>query len=340
MSRSHDLRQWYKRIARNLPWRSTKDAYAIWLSEIILQQTRVNQGLPYFERFIEAYPTVDDLASADLDEVLKLWEGLGYYSRARNLHKGAKHISENGLPKNFNEWLKVPGVGPYTAAAVASFALDENVAVVDGNVHRVLSRVYQVEEPVNTTVGHKMIQGIADELIKEEPAAEHNQAIMELGALVCTPKAPKCVECPWANHCEAFAAGTQSRYPIKLKKTKVKEVDMSYTAVYGLRGMYVQQRSTDGIWGGLYEVHPAEPEQIDLNMANSIHNEAYKVTHLLSHRKLNITIHSIELEGDEPDEISGLRLYEWKEIEQLAFPKPLRGWLDEKLLPLHDDFEG
>lgn len=340
MSRSHDLRQWYKRFARNLPWRSTQDAYPIWLSEIILQQTRVSQGLPYFERFLHTFPTVHDLANAELDEVLKLWEGLGYYSRARNLHKGAKYISENGVPKNYESWLKVPGVGPYTAAAVSSFAFDENVAVVDGNVQRVLARLYHINEPVNSSSGQKLVQSYADELIKDEPAAEHNQAIMELGALVCTPKKPKCEECPFTSYCLARAANAQSELPIKLKKTKVKKVELNYTAVYGKTGMYVQQRPTIGIWGGLYEIHPLSPEEIELPKASSIYSSTYKVEHLLSHRKLQITIKKVELKGEEPREISGLKHSTWKEVDQLAFPKPIRAWLDEKLLPLHDTFEG
>lgn len=334
MSRSHDLRQWYKRFARNLPWRETQDPYSIWLSEIILQQTRVNQGLPYYERFIKAYPEVADLAAAPLDDVLKLWEGLGYYSRARNLHKGAQHIALHGMPKSYSEWLKVPGVGPYTAAAVSSFAFNEEVAVVDGNVQRVLARLFNVSEPVNATNGQRLIQSMADELIRNEPAAEHNQAIMELGALICTPKNPSCSECPWSAYCEARSLGKQSDLPVKLKKTKVIEKSLNYTAVFGKTGLYVQQRPTSGIWGGLYEVHPVAADQIALPIGATTSREIHQMEHLLSHRKLKLTIQHVELNLEEPEQISGLTLIPWSQISQLAFPKPLRTWLDEKLLPL------
>lgn len=339
MNASSELRHWYRQFSRDLPWRNTNDPYPIWLSEIILQQTRVNQGLPYFERFISSYPNVRDLAEAPLDDVLKLWEGLGYYSRARNLHKGAKYISENGFPKNFEGWLKVPGVGPYTAAAVSSFALGENVPVVDGNVNRVIARLMDVETPVNSTEGQNIIRSFAEELIQNAPPAEHNQAMMELGALICKPKNPSCDDCPWMERCLARKNNNIDVRPIKLKKTAVKAVKLHYTAIFGERGLYIQKRPSKGIWAELYELSPNKAELHQLP-DSSLHSDVYEITHLLSHRKLSITIQKLELHGDMPAKIGSLKLHSWRETSNLAFPRPLRAWLDENLLPLQGENEG
>ncbi|MFP4091343.1 MAG: A/G-specific adenine glycosylase, partial [Cyclobacteriaceae bacterium] len=198
---------WYHHHKRDLPWRHSRDPYIIWLSEIILQQTRVVQGLPYFMRFAEAFPTVYDLASASQQEVLRLWQGLGYYSRARNMHACARLIVEqhNGVfPLHYQELLQLKGVGPYTAAAIASFAYNETVAVLDGNVFRVLARVFGVEDDISSGQGQKRFQALAAQLVPEGKAGEYNQAIMEFGALQCTPQSPACLLCPLSEICYAF----------------------------------------------------------------------------------------------------------------------------------------
>ncbi|GGH66236.1 A/G-specific adenine glycosylase [Phaeocystidibacter marisrubri] len=334
MDLSTKLRAWYRFNARKLPWRETTDPYAIWLSEVILQQTRVTQGLPYFDRFLETFPNVESLAASSEDKLMKLWEGLGYYSRARNLHKGAKYIVENGFPTSYDEWLKVPGVGPYTAAAIASFALHEEKAVVDGNVNRVIARLFAIHEPVNSTAGRKIIEEKASALIRKNPPAEHNQAIMELGALVCSPKSPDCSICPWNTECLALATGLVNTLPVKIKKTKVMEEDLYYTAIYSLNGLYVQKRGVDGIWKSLYELIPISGNSLSLEPDMKLSSERFNTTHLLSHRKLNLHIDVIEWPIQSPELWEGYTLVRWNDIDNLAFPKPIRHWLDNNLLPL------
>lgn len=335
MTLSSELRSWYRISGRDLPWRRTRSPYAIWLSEIILQQTRVAQGLPFYHRFLETFPTVQSLADASEDEVLKLWEGLGYYSRARNLHKGAKFIAKNGFPSSYNTWLKVPGVGPYTAAAVSSFVNNESVAVVDGNVQRVLARIFNIDTPVNSTQGIKIIREIAEEVIKDEPAAEHNQAIMELGALICSPKNPNCENCPLNTRCLALEYMVIDQRPIKIKKKKPTVEHLSYTALHNQTGLLIRKRGTDSIWKGLYELIPGSPEQNNFTSADTSSLPTYKITHLLSHKKLEISIFPIEVKGDFAPSNTDAEWKKWSEIQQLAFPRPIRRWLDENLLPLH-----
>ncbi len=334
---SAPLRHWYKQFARTLPWRETKDPYSIWLSEIILQQTRVNQGLPYYQRFLEAFPKVEDLAMAHEDNVLKLWEGLGYYSRARNLHRGAKFIADNGFPSSYSEWLEVPGVGPYTAAAVSSFVLNEERAVIDGNVYRVLSRLMDVRLDIGSSEGKKAIEAIAATLIEDQPPAEHNQAIMELGALVCTPKNPKCEECPWNNHCLALEKKTIFERPVKRRKTKVKSESIWYTALVTPNGIWVRKRDTTSIWKGLFELAPVRASELELPINSETELTTHTLTHLLSHRKLEITIQTVHLQYDSHLKVASnlaLQHCTWAELERLAFPRPIRHWLDDILLPL------
>jgi A/G-specific adenine glycosylase len=199
MNNQKDLLSWYMLHKRDLPWRNTQDPYLIWLSEIILQQTRVAQGLPYFQNFFDKYPQIELLANAPQDEVLKLWQGLGYYSRARNMHKTAQKIVndfEGIFPGNYKNLLKLNGIGPYTAAAIASFAYNERVAVLDGNVFRVLARFFNLAEPIQTNEAKKIFTQLANDFLNKNEPALHNQAMMELGALVCTPKNPNCSACP------------------------------------------------------------------------------------------------------------------------------------------------
>lgn len=339
MDLSSSLRAWYQRSARDLPWRRTSDPYAVWLSEIILQQTRVAQGLPYFEAFMQRFPTVNDLAHADENDVMKMWEGLGYYSRARNLHKGATYIDQHGFPESYKDWLNVPGVGPYTAAAVSSFVLGEEKAVVDGNVNRVIARLTGFDGPVNATEGVRFIQSKAEELIYGQPPAEHNQAIMELGALVCTPKSPSCNVCPWKDFCKAHELGIEERLPVKTRKTKVKEVDLHYTAIFGSEGVYLNKRDDSGIWKSLYEFIPMKASEFAHHKELRLSGTRWKLEHLLSHRKLSIYIRSAEWTGKMPPSLEGYPLLSWTNCKEIALPKPLRQWLDNNLLPLRLDSE-
>ena len=249
------LSQWYAINKRDLPWRSTVNPYYIWLSEIILQQTRVEQGLPYYLKFIDTFPVVADLANADEDLVLKLWQGLGYYSRARNLQFSAKLIlSEFGgnFPDNHADILRLKGVGPYTAAAISSFSFGLPFAVLDGNVIRVLSRVFGIQTPFDTTAGKKQFQKLAQELLDKKNPAEYNQAIMEFGALQCVPKSPKCNDCPIVNDCIAFNTNTVSLLPVKSKKLKVKNRYLHFLVVNKNNEVLIGKRNS-GVWQGLYE---------------------------------------------------------------------------------------
>lgn len=251
---------------RDLPWRNTHEPYHIWLSEIMLQQTRIEQGLPYYYKFIEAYPTVFDLADASLDEVLKLWQGLGYYSRARNLHETARHVAYdlNGIfPRHYKDLKKLKGVGDYTASAIASICYNEPVAVVDGNVYRVLSRTFGMETPINTTVGNREFKALAMELLDKEDPATFNQAIMEFGALHCKPQNPGCEICVFNDTCTALKEQKVRELPVKIKKRKVKKRYFNFL-VFHLENAktIMEQRKGKGIWNGLYQFPLVETEAL------------------------------------------------------------------------------
>ncbi|CAM1343182.1 A/G-specific adenine glycosylase [Tenacibaculum aestuarii] len=257
MSLSKQLIFWYLQNKRELPWRKTKDPYRVWLSEIMLQQTRVAQGLPYFLKFTETFPTVFDLAKAEESEVLKLWQGLGYYSRARNLHFTAKYISEEFkgvFPKSYKELLQLKGVGDYTASAIASICYDEPVAVVDGNVYRVLSRYFGVATPINSTKGIKEFKELAQTVIDATQPGVYNQAIMDFGALHCKPQNPLCDECPLAESCVALASNSLKEFPVKEKKIKIKKRYFNYLVpVTEDNQTVLEERVGKGIWQGLYQ---------------------------------------------------------------------------------------
>ncbi len=246
---------WYLQNKRSMPWRETTDPYHIWLSEIMLQQTRVAQGLPYYLAFTKSFPTVFDLANASEDEVLKLWQGLGYYSRARNLHATAKYVAnelQGEFPDNYKDLLQLKGVGDYTASAIASICFNEVVPVVDGNVYRVLSRHFGIDTPINSTKGIKEFKELAIELIDHEDPANYNQAIMEFGALQCKPKSPYCIVCPLNESCEALKTGKVDMLPVKLKKQKIKNRYFNYL-IFSINDQHtiIQQRTGNGIWKGL-----------------------------------------------------------------------------------------
>ncbi|WP_203295373.1 A/G-specific adenine glycosylase [Luteirhabdus pelagi] len=251
------LINWYLIHKRDLPWRQTKDPYPVWLSEVILQQTRVAQGLPYYETFLEEFPTVSHLADASQEKVLKLWQGLGYYSRARNLHTAAQYVSEElqgTFPPNYKELLALKGVGDYTASAIASICYEEPVAVVDGNVYRVLSRLFADATPINTPKGVKRFKQLAQELLDEEQPGTFNQAIMEFGARQCVPQNPDCDSCVLKDSCRAFQQDAVGEFPVKLKKQKIKKRYFNYLVFLSDEGeTLLQQRTGKGIWQNLYE---------------------------------------------------------------------------------------
>lgn len=334
---------WYSKHKRNLPWRHTKNPYYIWLSEIILQQTQVKQGLPYYEAFIKAFPTVFELASADEQSVLKLWQGLGYYSRARNLHTAAKYIAEelDGIfPNTYNEIIKLKGVGDYTASAIASIAFGENTAVVDGNVYRVLARVFGIDTPINSTAGIKTFKALASELIDSSQPATFNQAIMEFGAQQCKPKNPYCIVCPLQDNCMALASNKILELPVKIKKAKVRKRYFNYLVFIDVkRNTLLEQRTKKGIWQSLYQfplieteqsstysefkklviTHPAlKTEKFDLNLYNTTDK-----IHKLSHQHLYTKFWIIEVDELPQHSIS------YEKLQSYPVPALIRDFISD-----------
>ena len=252
---------WYKENLRLLPWRETKDPYLIWVSEIILQQTRVAQGLPYYNKFTITFPTINDLANANEQEVLSIWQGLGYYSRARNMHKCAQAVvvNHNGyFPKSFSQLLKLPGIGPYTAAAIASLAYNMPTPVVDGNVYRVLARVFGLENNIADAKSFKVFYSLSEELIDHNQPGNYNQGVMELGATVCLPQNPKCDICPIEESCLARQNKTQSDFPVKIKKIKRTSRYFTYLVVEIDGKLAMSERTQKDIWKGMYEFYLIE----------------------------------------------------------------------------------
>ncbi len=249
--------KWYKENKRELPWRNTRDPYRVWLSEIILQQTRVAQGLPYYEKFVKAFPTVYDLAKAPQQKVLKLWQGLGYYSRARNLHEAAKFVVKEckGIfSSDYEDLKKLKGVGDYTAAAISSFCFGKPHAVVDGNVFRVLSRLYAIDTPINSGPGKKQFTQLANELLDKKDPGTFNQAIMEFGAQYCVPANPDCGNCVLKNKCLVGSTGKASQFPVKAGKTKVRTRHFEYFFISAKGKTFIEKRGAGDIWQGLYQV--------------------------------------------------------------------------------------
>ncbi len=264
MKISEILSGWFKKNARSLPWRESKDPYRVWLSEIILQQTRVNQGWEYYTRFTERYPALSDLASAPEDEVLKLWQGLGYYSRARNLLAAAKQVVQDHggvMPGHYKTLLTLKGVGRYTAAAIASIVWGEPVAAVDGNVARVIARLYGIDSPVNAAAGRREVEQLAEELLDREDPGRHNEAMMEFGALQCVPVKPDCHACPLNSRCTAFRENRVDQLPVKEKKRRVRHRYFYYLVLENGGYLYLRQRGNGDIWRSLYEFPLAESER-------------------------------------------------------------------------------
>ena len=308
-----NITDWYKKNKRDLPWRKTKDPYKIWISEIILQQTRVAQGISYYEKFISAFPDIASLAKAPEKDVLKLWQGLGYYSRARNLHTSAQYILEklNGkFPESFNDLLNLKGVGKYTAAAIASISFNEAVPVVDGNVMRVISRLFGITEPIDTIKGQKEIYAIAEKLLNKKQAGEFNQAVMEFGALLCTPDKPECKVCPLQQHCFANNNEMIEKLPVKSKKTKITQRFFTYFHIIKDNNTFIYLRTKNDIWKSLYEFPVVESKKsvtektalqkllkrFISDISNTKIEEVYtNICHKLSHQNLNITFVLVKL---------------------------------------------
>jgi A/G-specific adenine glycosylase len=331
--------RWYLHQHRDLPWRHTRNPYYIWLSEVILQQTRIAQGLPYYERFVKTYPTVFDLASAPEQDVIRLWQGLGYYSRARNLHQTAQFIVQKldgKFPETYAELLKLKGIGPYTAAAIASFAFDEAVAVVDGNVYRVLARVFGIETDIGSTDGHKQFAQLANQLISQNQPATYNQAIMEFGAVHCTPSSPDCLLCPLQAECEANATGRVNQLPVKLKKTKVRERFFNYFVIVQDNLVAMRQRTDRDVWQQLYDFFLIETEGLISSLdelsespsllpilSQSVVTSPTRIyTHILTHQRIQAQFWVLQISSKVelvlPEELVFLNQ---EEIENI--PKPV-----------------
>jgi len=336
MNFNNELLQWYKTNKRELPWRGVSDAYVIWLSEIILQQTRVEQGLPYFCRFLEKYPDVSSFAAADEHEILKLWQGLGYYSRGRNMLKTARMVQElydGKFPETYKELIKLKGIGQYTAAAIASFSANEARAVVDGNVYRLIARYFGIYEPVNSTQGQKTFQCMADELLDRQQPGLHNQAMMEFGAIQCKPKNPDCNICPVRLGCYAFANNVVGALPVKLNKLKIRERFFNYFLIADGNTILMNKRGDKDIWANMYDLPMIEtPSMLNLNELVSLeqvreffgHDIKILVApvvkkHVLTHQRLYVRL--IKLKGPPVKLKEDWFFIPVEEMKHLAIPR-------------------
>ncbi len=347
MNFQRSLINWYQDNKRDLPWRNTTDPYVIWLSEIILQQTRVEQGLPYFNRFLEAYPTLSDFAAASQDDILKLWQGLGYYSRGRNMWHTAQEVRAlyNGqFPNTYQDLIQLKGIGDYTAAAISSFAADENKAVLDGNVFRVLARYFGIHEAINSTKGKKLFKELAQELIEGQRAQVYNQAIMEFGALQCKPKSPNCASCPLRLDCVAFQKNEVQLLPVKLKTQKSRPRYLNYFWLAEGDKIYYKQRLKGDVWEGLYDLPLLESDQaLDYTSAEFLElvqkhfgkdliiKPLYAAKQVLSHQIIYAQFFALEnyiLNFKIQDQIKLTRMEDFK---RLAHPKIIADFL--KMFP-------
>ena len=350
---SKKLIHWYLQNKRELPWRQISDPYRIWLSEIILQQTRVEQGTPYYFKFTEAFPDIKSLADAHEDEVLKLWQGLGYYSRARNLHATAKKVAyglDGKFPDSYTEIKKLKGIGDYTASAIASICFNEAAAVVDGNVYRVLSRIFGIDTPINSTQGAKEFKTLAQELIDKKDPATFNQAIMEFGATQCKPKNPYCLHCPFNESCIAFQHGKIADLPVKKGKVKVRDRFFNYLIFITPEAETVlMQREGKGIWRGLFDFPLLEtekdlPEEDFRESVNSLEiagkenkirfsqlpveevvlQQQNPIIHKLSHQKLHVKFWVVKLNAS-----SGLQTIAYKRLGEYAVPRVIDRFMED-----------
>ncbi|TWI99343.1 A/G-specific DNA-adenine glycosylase [Mucilaginibacter frigoritolerans] len=336
MSFTNELIQWYQQHKRDLPWRHTTDAYVIWLSEIILQQTRVEQGLPYFRKFLEHYPDVQHFAAASEDDVLKLWQGLGYYSRGRNMLKTARMVMDNyngSFPQRYDELLKLKGIGEYTAAAIASFSAGEAKAVVDGNVYRVLARYFGISEPINSPKGKKIFQQTANDLLNEQQPGLHNQAMMEFGAMLCKPKNAACGICPIREGCYAFLHNAVSSLPVKENKVKIRERYFNYFLITDGDKVLMNKRGEKDIWANMYDLPlietdtlPTPDELFSLPMVKEVFGQGIILSeilplkkHILTHQRLYVRVFVLK---NQPVKLKEQYFFTTTEdLKKLAIPK-------------------
>jgi A/G-specific adenine glycosylase len=341
------LLDWYERNRRRLPWRETRDPYRIWVSEVMLQQTKVNTALPYYRRFLKQYPTLRKLAAADLGEVLKLWEGLGYYARARNLHRAAGMLAAGcggRIPNRWDGFRALPGVGDYIAAAVLSIVFDRPHAVVDGNVKRVLARLLTMAAPTNQAASHKIFQAQADRLLDRRRPGDFNQAMMELGALVCTPTSPNCTICPLIRFCAAHRGGTVARYPRRVASRPVPEVRIAVGVVFKNRRVLITRRPAQGLLGGLWEFpggklrngeSPAAAcvreikEEVNLDVA--VEESLVQIRHAYTHFRIHMHVFCCRFTAGRV-RLNGPADHRWvriADIDRFAFPRA-----NHKFIPL------
>lgn len=338
------LIEWYGINKRSLPWRDVSEPYLIWLSEVILQQTRVEQGMAYYRKMAERYPSVYDLAAAEEEDVLKMWQGLGYYSRARNMHATARYIAENlngEFPRNYKELLKLKGVGVQTAAAIASFAFDLPHPVIDGNVIRVLSRYFGIERDASHAGGRMYFSDLAHSIMAKKQSATYNQAIMDFGAMLCVPGNPRCDVCPVAKRCVAYSTGMQKMLPLKSKKTTQKKRFFHYLIIGGGHGILFNKRKENDIWKGLYDFPLLEAERMLSEDTLLQHLKKHPIlektpwelgkvsgtyTHILTHQRIEAKFIELDVAalGDIPE---GFEMTAYKDIPALAVPRLVEKYL-------------
>lgn len=338
---SRTIIEWYEVNKRELPWRESADPYLIWISEIILQQTRVAQGYDYFVRFVGRFPDVKTLAEAEEDEVMKFWQGLGYYSRARNLHEAAR--SMNGVfPKTYPEVLALKGVGEYTAAAICSFAYGMPYAVVDGNVYRVLSRYFGIDTPIDSTQGKRLFAALAQEMLDVGRPADYNQGMMDFGAMQCTPQSPDCLFCPLAEGCVALRKGMVAKLPVKQHRTKTTNRFFNYIYVRAGAYTYINKRRGDDIWKNLFELPMIETEKalteeefLRLKEVREMMGEkpvvrlvCKGVKHVLSHRVIYADFYEV-IVPEEWDGFGGFQKIRAEELGRYAVPKLVQGFIEK-----------
>jgi A/G-specific adenine glycosylase len=330
--------------SRAMPWKGEKNPYKIWLSEIILQQTRVEQGLKYYENFIAAYPDVRSLADAPDTDVLKQWEGLGYYSRCRNLIETARFIFNDldGIfPSTYEDIVKLKGVGNYTAAAIASFAYDLPYAVLDGNVFRVLSRIFDIHTPIDSTEGKKQFSLLAQKILPKQKAGEYNQAIMDFGAVICKPT-PECGNCFFTQYCRAYLSGKQDMLPVKEKRLKIRERWLNYFVLLYKDQVLLHQRDQKDIWEQLFEFllietdTACDPKQLSeilrkqYGIESKIPQSSFQIKQKLTHQQINFRFHKIEL--SKKANIPGCFWAKSPEVDKYAFPKTLKQYIVDQLI--------
>ena len=331
------LIKWYNLNKRNLPWRNTDDPYKIWISEIILQQTRVEQGLPYYNKFILNFPNVLTLSQAKEERVLKLWQGLGYYSRARNLHSTSKYITnklKGEFPKNYADLIKLKGIGKYTASAISSFAFNEKKAVLDGNVFRVLSRYFGIYDATDSTLGLKIFEEISFKNLPNKNIDTYNQSIMEFGALQCKPVIPNCKKCPLSFKCWAFLNKKISSLPVKKKKIIKKERFLNFLILASDKFIYIEKRIKKDIWKNLYQFPLFEDSNLNFTppeelIKKSVLLKKTEIKHILTHQKLNVVFWHYNLNKLEKNK--KYKIIEIKKIEEYPVPKIIENYIAENL---------